>query len=300
MRSRRTARWAALAGAAAAVAAQVLVQVAGATPASAVTGLVKTSSLSATDSQPSKTATAYCPVGKRVTGGGGWVFALAAADSAKVTLTQLRPVHPASGQDSYVVTGWETTTTMTGNWWLEAYAICADAGALSGYQIVAASSTSSSLSRQAAAAVCPTGKRALGSGARIGNPGGEVGLQVARASGTGDITRGEAHEDANGYAGTWWVSAYAICVYPPAGYEVVYGSSAQQLSESEKIAFAVCPTGKRVHGAGAAISNLAPGGVSLQVIYPFNALNQVEAFAVENTPTSQNWDFIVAQAICAT
>ena len=52
-------------------------------------------------------------------------------------------------------------------------------------------------------------------------------------------------------------------------------------------------------GSGAAISNVAPGNATLQRIYPYNALDQVQAKAVENVPTDQSWDFIVAQAICA-
>jgi hypothetical protein len=88
-------------------------------------------------------------------------------------------------------------------------------------------------------------------------------------------------------------------VNPPPGYELVYGQSEQRASESEKSATAVCPGSKVVHGAGAAITNVAPGSVSLRVVYPSYDPKRVVAVAVENTPTSQNWDFIVAQAICA-
>ena len=49
---------------------------------------------------------------------------------------------------------------------------------------------------QATAAVCPAGERVLGSGARIEHrPGDRVGLQVTRASGTGDISRAQAQRD---------------------------------------------------------------------------------------------------------
>lgn len=299
----RTSRWFALAGAAAMVlAAQVGIQLAGAAPAAAVSGIEKvTSPLSPIDSQPTHTARAECPVGKWVTGGGGWAFSVAAADSAKVTLVQLRPDHRTDGtRDSFVVTGSETTASMTGDWWVQAYAICASPSGLSGYGLVAThNSPTSSPVKVEARAACATGKRALGGGARIVSPGRDVALQVARASATGDIFRATAHEDANGYSGNWTLDAYAVCVNQPAGYQVVTTASTQSDSEAEKIAFARCPAGKRVHGAGAAITDTAPGGVSLQVVYPSNALDEVEAFAVENTPVSQDWDFIVAQAICA-
>jgi hypothetical protein len=296
-------RWFALAGAAAmVVAANVGIQLAGAGPAAAVTGIEKVDSpVSPTDSQQTHTARAQCPAGKWVIGGGGWAFAVAAADSAKVTLVELRPEHRTDGtRDSFVATGSETTAAMTGNWWVQAYAICASPSGLSGYDVVATSNgvTSSPLKLEARAE-CDGGRRAIGGGARITNPGRDVALQVARASGTGDIFRASAHEDADGYSGNWTVNAYAVCVNQPAGYQVVMTESAESDSEPEKIAFARCPAGKRVHGAGAAITDTAPGGVSLQVVYPFNALDQVEAFAVENTPVSQDWDFIVGQAICA-
>ncbi|MBE1484396.1 hypothetical protein [Plantactinospora soyae] len=299
----RTHRWFALASVAAMVlAAQVGIQLVGAAPAAAVTGIEKvTSPLSSIDSQQTHTVRAECPAGKWVTGGGGWAFSVAAADSAKVTLVELRPEHRTDGtRDGFVVTGSETTAAMTGDWWVQAYAICASPSGLAGYGLVTTRNpaTSSPVELEARAG-CGT-RRAIGGGARIVNPGRDVALQVARASGTGDIFRASAHEDADGYSGNWTVDAYAVCVNRPAGYQVVTTASTQGDSESEKIAFARCPAGTRVHGAGAAISDAAPGGVSLQVVYPSNALDNVEAFAVENTPVSQDWDFIVAQAICAT
>jgi hypothetical protein len=224
---------------------------------------------------------------------------VAAADSAKVTLVQMRPEHRTDGaRDSYVVTGSETTAAMTGDWWVQAYAICASPSGLSGYKVKETNNgVTGSPVEMATAAVCESGKRALGGGARITNPGRDVALQVARASATGDIFRAAAHEDPDGYSGDWTVDAYAVCVNAPAGYEVVTTPSVKSDSESEKIAFAQCPAGKRVHGAGAAVANVA--GVSLQVVYPYNDRDEVQAFAVENTPVSQDWDFIVAQAICA-
>src|SRR5690242_6924439 len=103
----RMNRWFTLAGAAAVVAAaQFGVQLASAGPAAAaVTDVEKvTSDLSRIDSQQTHTARAECPTGKWVVGGGGWAFSVAAADSAKVTLVQLRPEHQTNGtRDAYVV-----------------------------------------------------------------------------------------------------------------------------------------------------------------------------------------------------
>ncbi|MFI7547132.1 hypothetical protein [Actinoplanes sp. NPDC049599] len=293
-------RWFTLAGAAVLVLAGL--QLAAAGPAAAVTGIEKvTSPVSAVDSQQTHTARAECPAGKWVVGGGGWAFAVAAADSAKVTLVQARPDHRSDGsRDSFVATGSETTAAMTGDWWVQAYAICAGPSGLSGYTVATGHTpVTGSPAAAEAQAVCPGGTRAIGGGARIVNPGRDVSLRISRASGTGDIFRAGAHEDADGYSGAWGVDAYAVCVNAPAGYQVVTTASAASDSEAEKLALAECPAGTRVHGAGAAISNTAPAGVSLQVIYPFEGLHEVQGFAVENTPVGQDWDFIVAQAICA-
>jgi len=47
--------------------------------------------------------------------------AVAASDSAKVTLVEMRPEHSTgNGRDAYVVTGSETTAAMTGDWWVQA------------------------------------------------------------------------------------------------------------------------------------------------------------------------------------
>jgi hypothetical protein len=269
--------------------------------ASTITGLVRApAGVSAYDSTFVKTAVSYCPQGKRVLGGGGSVLA-AGGLSERLTLTQLQPARLVDGsRDGYVVTAAETSPGTTVNWSVTAYAICAFPALLHGYEIVASPLTAlSSQSPQATAAVCPSTKRVLGVGARISSLEGQVDLEVARASGSGDIARAQAHEDADGYTGSWRVTAFAVCVNPPDGYQVIYGNSEQTASETYKAATAVCPGDKRVHGAGAALSNVAPPGVSLQGVVPTSDLKRVGAVAVENAPTNQDWDFIVAQAICA-
>lgn len=296
-RYRTVARWVSRAMALALVAGALgTAQLTAAEPASAVTGLEKVFSPSSpTDSQASKTVTARCPSGKEIVGGGGWVHAVDRIAEDNLALTELRPFE--SYRDGYTVTAEELLYT-SGDWWVQAYAICADS--VSGHQIVTGTTSYSSQSRQHAKAVCPSGTRAIGSGARINYAStGEVALQIARASGPGDITRAQAREEANGYSGNWNVTAYAVCVNRPYGYEVVYGASSERDSESTKSATAACPDGKRVHGAGAATIFDAPAGVALQVVYPFNDLRRSMAYAVETSPTSADWDTIVAQVICA-
>jgi hypothetical protein len=292
--TRSAGRVAALAGALAmAAAALVAVQLAGAAPAGAVTGIHKVTGLVSTnDSQPSKTVHVDCPVGERVIGGGGWVFPPAGADADKVGLTELRPVHPASGVDSYVVTAQEITPNIATNWSVQSFVICASP--VSGLNIV--SSVSNPFSEQDA--FCPAGQKVLGSGGRVDNAANHVKLVEATPFLAGDRVRVAAFDTIPGSTAIWTVTAFAVCAPAPAGYQVVFAPSAATMSEPEKVAFVTCPAGTRVHGAAATTVG-GTQGLALQVVYPFNALDKVEAFAVETIPNSTNWD-VRAVAICAT
>ena len=270
--------------------------------ASAAPLLRLTHSQSLTDSASTKTASAHCWSGGTIIGGGGGVYGPGASTN-KPTLSGMRPMHNFDGidsdSDSYDVTAAETTPGTTGAWRVEAYAICAEQ--LAGVHLVSSPNVApSSASTQVAAAVCPPGERVMGAGAQASTASGQVVLQVARPSASGDIVRAQAHEDADGYAGAWSVRAYAACAPPPAGYQVVFAPSQQTLSEPVKLAVATCPAGKRLLGTGAALSSIAPGQVSLQSIVPSFANRQTLALGVENTATPATWDFIVSTAICAT
>jgi hypothetical protein len=268
---------------------------AGATTASAVSGYqVVYGPTTASNSLSPKTARAVCPLGKRVIGGGGAVYQPGVGYVRRMALTELRPVFRYDGtSDAYLATAAETPPGTSENWLVEAYAVCADP--LPGMFMVAYTTSPSSSSVQTASAGCPW---VIGTGGRISNSSGYVVLQAARPSATGDLARVRAHEVPGGYGGPWSVTAYAVCVSSkPAGYEVVVDRSSAQLSETYKDAAAICPYGKNVLGAGGAISNTAPGNVSLFMIhiYPW----QASVAAIENTPTNLNWDYIVATAVCA-
>jgi hypothetical protein len=292
----RRKRWTALVAGMGLIAGATVV---GAPPAAALPGLTRAFSSSATDSVSSKTVIAACPAGLRVVGGGGKVFATAVADSAKVVLTRLEPMH-SGNLDSYVVTGEEIAPGMAGNWLVAAWALCASAPA--GYEIVSGSTAPSSSTAQQTAAVCPGTKRVVGTGARINNPAGQVTLQLARSSGPRDISRVTAKEDANRYAATWNVTAYAICTNPlPSFVAATNGSTLT--SDNEKVVFVTCPPGTFVHNVAAAISGEPPGlatgpaGVAIQTLFPLDGLRVAQVSAIETTPTNANWD-LLAQAIC--
>jgi len=288
-----------LAALAVALAAALVTMAVVTSPAYAVPGLQKFQSLpSANDSKPTKTVHADCPAGLRVLGGGGWIFT-GGADADKVALTELRPVHPPSGVDQYVVTAEEIIPNITSNWSVQAYVICSSP--ISGLSIVPNTGFSFA---SAADAFCPIGQVVLGSGGKVNNPAGHVKLTGATPESAGDRVITTVVEDSSGATNVWSVTSYAVCAPRPAGYQVVFARSDLRASEPEKPAAVVCPVGTRVHGAAAIALTLETGGTgtsgafALQVIYPFNALDRVQAFAVEIVPTSITWE-VRAVAICA-
>jgi hypothetical protein len=265
------------------------------------TGLVKVRGYASSNSLPEKRAEAVCPAGKKVVGGGGGlVWVTPDQHPREVVLTAMYPVDPIFyGEDRFVVIAQETATGTTDNWALDAYAMCADP--LPGQHIVAAWTTPSSASVQLAQAHCPAGEVVIGSGGYTNGVGGQVGLQVVRASMNETYAYAQAHEDADGWGGTWNVWSWAVCADRPSGYEIVHGASAADDSEAEKDAAVLCTGNRRIHSAGAAITFVAPGSATLSRVLPdpYGTGRQANALAIENTPTSADWDFIVVQAICA-
>jgi hypothetical protein len=90
---------------------------------------------------------------------------------------------------------------------------------------IAAYTTTASDPKQQLSGCCDNaGQKVIGTGARIGINAlgqGEVVLQQTAALFTGLRARAQAQEDGTGYAGQWWLGAYAICANTPSGYEVV-------------------------------------------------------------------------------
>jgi hypothetical protein len=225
------------------------------------------------------------------------------ADTGRnVVVTQLHPYYyfwnpdQHNVADAYLVTAAETTPGITANWRVRAFVICVNHS--QSQHIVTASTGYSSSPVKSITAACPKGFAVWGTGAVINPVNGQVVLQVARVSGPGDIARAQAHEDVDGYSGNWGLTAFAVCGGRTAGYSVILAASLARLSESVKTASATCPVGSVLLSAGGALSSAAPESVSLQYAYPSS--NAAIANGVENLLTPENWDFVVAAAICAT
>ena len=281
--------------------AAVAVLVAG--PAAAATGLSRYASDRIGPNLVSpKTATAYCEPNQVVVGGGAWAFE--ENDVGQVLLTQLQPIH-GGRLDGYEASAEARPATPgefalvprpgdPGEWWLEAYALCADATALAGYEIVSHTEIVSNTTRPvsppsvAAAAKCPSGKLVTGTGSRIFNSGGRVGLQLSRASDPLDISRSTARERTGGYSDDWVLASYAICASPAgltAESTVITGTPGGDLSCST-------PT-HQVHSVGGGQSLDDPQPFFLQVLYPNSDKRGVRVFMTGLPPNG-----IAIQAIC--
>ena len=277
---------------------------AGAQSAPVVQGLVKVQSPAISNSNRYKTEVATCPGSKKVVGGGGWTMTTDPDEEESVALTRLEPSDnvDGAGADGYIATAAETQPGVGGDWWVQAYALCADASSVPGWDINAAYTTTASDPKQQLSVGCDNaGQKVIGTGARIGINAlgqGEVVLQQAAALFTGLRARAQAQEDGTGYAGQWWLGAYAICASTPSGYEVVTGGSAQAQSETSKWVEASCSSGNQLLSAGAFTTVDVPPNISLQTVYPRSNLRQLEAYAVENTPTSLSWGVFSVRGIC--
>ena len=271
-------------------AALVAVAVLLAGPAVAVPGLTNhQSDFEEANSVSPKTAIARCPPTKQVIGGGALINELVAAGvERQVVLTTLVPVDGVP-HDAYVVRAEEPAAGVSHDWQLFAAALCADP--LAGHQIVHRISDLELPTFVTTAAVCPIGKRVIGTGSEIINSGNSVGLQLSRASGSLDISRSTARERAGGYSNSWWLRSYAICVNP-------VNVQVRAKLESSKFGSVCCQdncalSNNRVHSAGGGGSLVDTGASFLTALFPNPDLLTVGVRMTRPLP-----DGIVVQAIC--
>jgi hypothetical protein len=267
-----------------------------ASQAEAVPGLQRTIRTSVSDSSISKTVAARCPAGKRVLGGGGTVT----DGRGQVVLERLEPVQTAT-DDRFVVGAREDGSGYSRNWQLTAYALCADP--LPAYSILPSTSGSpSSNSPQNTISFC-LGQPEVGFGGRVNGGAGQVHLTnlVRDSNGTVDFTSIAGQEDANGFAGAWTVTAYAICASIPPN--LTPASATAPASSANKSATVSCPAGTRVHSAGGQLMTAGSGPVSRSLVIDNVAidpqLRSVTVRAVEDEAgTATNWS-VKAFALCA-
>jgi hypothetical protein len=265
-----------------------------ATPAYAVGGIQIVSASSATDSMSTKSATATCPAGTVIYGGGGY---LVGATGHSARLNGLRPLVTLLGITGFRASATEDDNGLAGNWSVDVYAICGPT--LPGWQVIWSTSPSSSQSWRSATATCPAGKKVISAGAEVANGGGNVVLQlIVPDNGLGHITT-NAYEDENGYNSSWQLTAYAVCANPLTGLQLVVGG---ETPEGSHVAVAECPAGYELLGMGGyAVGGAASlGQLYLIALYGANA-SPWEAVAIgldDETGFATAWT-MGAYAICA-
>lgn len=267
--------------------------VATAAPAAAIPGLGNTSVATAVNSNVFKAATAMCPAGQRVIGGG----ARLTVASGEVSITRLAPNATADGYEAFA---YEDFDGFAGAWGLIVVAICAPTPP--GYTIVTAASPVGSPPTASITATCPAGLQVLGTGGAV-VPGRGVVLLTgivpsAPVNPTAVTVLGA--EIAGGFAGGWNVQAWAICAAPVAG-NVVAATTSVFDSTSPKLQTSSCPAGLAVHGVGFQFGG-GIGEIFLNAAIPNPLLpvgTQVPVLASEDQSAfAGNWA-IRSFAICA-
>ncbi|MFC4114348.1 hypothetical protein [Nonomuraea zeae] len=190
-----------------------------------------------------KVATASCPSGKKVIGMGGYVT----DGNGEVVLNELLPDSTSS---KVRATAWADESGYGGNWSVTAIAMCADP--LPGLQRVSAQSSVDSTDKEVVV-TCPSGKKALGIGARLAGAEGQVFLDhLEPFAGTSGYLH--ASEDATGTSSDWSITLVAMCADPVPGL-ISPASWSSGDSTSPKSVEAICPAGKVAITAGGLVAS---------------------------------------------
>jgi hypothetical protein len=234
--------------AAGAVIVGAAVSLAVAAPAAAVPGLIVTTGWSsATASESFKWANAVCPEGTVILGGGADII----GGGHDVRLTSMVPSAAGFPVHSYFATAMEDGT-YDANWTMYAWAICGSG--VQGWQVVSASAAASPGATLTGVGVaCPTGKKVIGTGAAA--TGGLPYLldTIQPSAALTSVWVEVAGDESTPIPGSaWGAKAFAICINPVHGQQLVSASTAA--TSADKFISVKCPAGTRLHGTGASLT----------------------------------------------
>ncbi len=295
-------RWgSAMAAATLAAGTLVAVQAVGqGTAAAALPGIAARAAQTDFAPAESKTISAECPAGTRVTGGAGRVTGI----TDHVVLTRLQPVHtnnPGS-LDRYTVTAIVDEVGSDAQWAVAAYALCATNSNSLAIQIVSSRSPVGSPQNEREIADCPFPKVALGTGARINGGAGQVHLTEVSMGGSSTGIHSSvvtAQENNDGFGGDWSLDSFAVCAnVPRQNHVVTTGFAPGPGSADRKVAEGACPAGMTLTGAGATIQEPFSGRVVLERILPEFLIGSIpgdEASSVarEEIVNNDSWALMV-------
>jgi hypothetical protein len=287
----RRSRWLRLAATALGAAAAAGVLLPAGTAQAAVSTVVQANSGTAS-SAAVQTATAACPRGTRVFGGGGDIV----GGGHSVALTTMKPVTGVSG-DSFTVTATEDGLGYAGSWNVFAYAVCGTAANLS---LQRATLSASGGNRLQVGTQCPAGTAVLGMGAEIAGGSGHAVLNTMLATFGTPGSTAAAFADEHGFAGGWSLTAYAVCGTALPGLSYQFADSAGGNSTGgDKTAIATCPRGTRAYAAGGYIS-FTTGELHFDRMVPTGSTwNAADVEVREDTDGFANPWFTQVEVICA-
>jgi hypothetical protein len=159
------------------------------------------------DTRPAKSASAKCPSGERVLGGGAFTVG-----GVHAVITELQPIHTTGG-DSFKVSAAADQFGIPVAWSFQVFAFCAPVTAALELEIISHTNLPTSGGTDQAGTVCPVGKSLIGAGGKIDNGNGQVDLSLFTNS-SGPFAFGSAaaaKEDLDGFAGTYTVTGYSVC-----------------------------------------------------------------------------------------
>jgi hypothetical protein len=131
-------------------------------------------------------------------------------------ITEMRPIHPATGPDSFQVTAAADQFGIAGTWSMQVFAFCAVVPASVQLEIRTLTNPPTSAAVDQAVTRCSPGKVVMSTGGKIDNGNGQVDLGTVPTS-SGSLATGSsaiAKEDADGFAGFYTVTGYSVCGRP--------------------------------------------------------------------------------------
>lgn len=255
-----------------------------ATPAAAAVAGREVVTVSTGRTSNNKSITAHCDVGQRVIGAAAWMVNAV----GEVRITDMIP-----RTDYVYVYAREDEDGTSASWDLYASAICADE--IPGMVIVERTSTTTSNQYNSVAADCTGGNVLLGTGYRINNGLGQVGIDDLTVTSSTRLSAW-AYEDGSGFSGTWSLTGFAVCAPPPAGLVIVSKVGADH-SDYVRSLTAKCPEGKEILGGGGQVDGGA-GQVIIEDLYIHNDDEYMVTAFEDDDGTSSFWHEHV-YAICA-
>lgn len=225
-----------------------------------------------------KSFSANCPAGQRVLGGGAFI-----PGGLHAVITEMQPIHPASGVDSFKVTAAADQFGIVGVWDFQVYAFCATLPSSLQVAIFSLTNPPASVEIDQAVLRCPRGV-VMGGGGKIDNGGGQVDLGTGASHRT--AIGAMAKEDADGFAGNYTLTVYAVCGVPNSIFDIEVVEGGSDTTAPIQNAALACPTGFELTGLVGETIRL---GTHLQQLRPTQA-NLAVFGAQASVPPNSPWD----------